>query len=1138
MAAVISTLRADERSLIASAGAVFALASAGAAMSAAAADAMFLAELGPAHLGEAVAASSALLAIVLAVVGGLADRIERRRVLAGLAVISAVVLAGLAGLAVGAPRLAAGTTLIAGKQLAAATDLAFWVVVAERLDARRSRRLLPLLAATGGAGAAIGAVLVVPLAQIIGARGVLLGAAAMLVLAAGGAARLPATRRLAAPSRPLIGLLARSWRDGARVVRRHALARHLAIVVAAAGAFASLVYYALGAAAAAHGGAAAELAALLGGVRGAAQLVTLAVQLVLAPWLLARLGTGYALLLAPLVALAAGLGLVIAPILAVAIAAQISARVLDAGIETPAEKLAQTLLPGAVRGRVAGFLDGTAKRAGAVLGGLVAAVLTGAPAVFYGVVAGAAAVWLACAAWIARELPALAIDHAARDVDPDAVVDDRAVALLVRELAGPRPQRAAELLCRLHGRARLAAVGPLVEAATTRGGPSLWRALIAVLEEPAGHHAAAIAAAVAAGPGDPELAVRAVGLAGGVTGDAEMFRIASGAADDAALGRLAPGAVGPAASLWYAGADAALALTAAVARDRLAGNTGAVLATLDDGLRDGLAAARTGQASRAVVVRVVIDELCVELARWLAAGELQAALEAARRLARALRRSGDAAQAADAVWARAAGFAALGRVIQHIRDQRSAELSLLRADVLELARERVEAAARSAAPASSVTSLSRPARGHDDAPEIAAALRLYGDLLEGAELVPPEDLRRLASALGDPDDDVRGAAEAALIALGSAATGELVAAAAWGRRHARDRAAALLAALPVTAAALERLIAGELAALDRTHAAIAALGEPGDALLARRLDERLGEIAHTVLLLVAASRRSPAIARAAVAWRHARGRLERARTLAVIDTALPGGPIGRLVDAVDALTPAERAAAVARSGIAAPSRDAVIRGELAGTDRLARALALHALDAAERGAHRETIAQAAHAEAIALSPRDLVHKLSHALDHRAAPAGLTEDEGADMPSRVETLIALGRVPLLASLTTRQLADVAERARWTHARAGALVVLAGDLIDALIVVEDGALALGDRRIDAGEVVDELACVAPVAATSDLRVVHAARLIRLERIDFEELVDDVPGLAAAVCRALGERARRAENAAYRSPLGSRG
>ena len=50
----------------------------------------------------------------------------------------------------------------------------------------------------------------------------------------------------------------------------------------------------------------------------------------------------------------------------------------------------------------------------------------------------------------------------------------------------------------------------------------------------------------------------------------------------------------------------------------------------------------------------------------------------------------------------------------------------------------------------------------DDAPEIAAALRLYGALLDGADAVDADDLRRIARALGEPDDDVRAAAEDAL----------------------------------------------------------------------------------------------------------------------------------------------------------------------------------------------------------------------------------------------------------------------------------------------------------------------------------------------------------------------------------------
>jgi hypothetical protein len=189
------------------------------------------------------------------------------------------------------------------------------------------------------------------------------------------------------------------------------------------------------------------------------------------------------------------------------------------------------------------------------------------------------------------------------------------------------------------------------------------------------------------------------------------------------------------------------------------------------------------------------------------------------------------------------------------------------------------------------------------------------------------------------------------------------------------------------------------------------------------------------------------------------------------------------------------------------------------------------LGADDRSAHRDTITRAAHAEALAASPADLLRRLTEAVDDPV------EEGTSDMPSRVETLIVLGRVPLLASLSTRQLADVAERARWITAREGSVLVTAGDPIDALIVLDDGELAIGDRRITKGEVVDELACVAPVAASADLTVVRAARAIRLERVDFEELVDDVPGLASAVCRALGERARRAEDSGYRSPLASR-
>jgi ATP:ADP antiporter, AAA family len=1088
----VALLRPDEHALVVSAGGVFALASAGAAMAAAAADALFLAEIGRDTLGIALAISSAMLAVVLAVVGGLADRLERRRVLGTLALVSAVLLAGLAAFVAIAPAGVAWTTYIGGKQLAAATDLAFWVAIAERVDARRSQRLVPVLAATGGAGAALGALLVIPIAAATGPRGVLVVAAGLLVLAGLGTARLPASRRVTAVPANLRALVARSWTDGARAVRRYPLALHLAIVVGIAGVFGSLAYTALGFAVAQRGGSASSFASLLGGVRGAGQLVTLAVQIFIAPRLLARIGTGRALLLAPLVGLAAATGLVIAPILAMAIATQLSARVLDASIETPTEKLAQTLLPTVVRGRVAGFLDGTAKRAGAVIGGLLAAVLVGAPFAFYTTAALVAFVWVIAAARISRELPGLAIEHVTgerADRDDDALgvmLDDRALAALYAELASERPERAADVLARLHAQQRVDARAPLVEAAVRGANPSVWRALINVLDAPAELHGPALLeAAQAATTRVRALAVRAVGLAGGVPIDAV--------------------------AQWRDAADVDVALAAEVAAHRLAGDHAAVLAEL------------AGAGTRAAV-----EELVAELACALAANADERVLDASRHLARAIRRQrGDAAS-------RAAGLAmlsTLGRT--KAKEALAGELALLRSDLLELARERVDHGASQPAPETALVSLLRPARtGNEtaaDAAEVAAALRLYGTLLANATTVDADDLRRIARALGEPDDDVRVAAEDVLARLGAVAAGELIATAAWGRRRARDRAAALLADLPVTAAALDRLVDAELDALEQTALALAVLRDPGDELVAHRLDERLREIAHTVLLLVAARRRSQPISKAAVAWRHARGAHERARTLAVIEAALPRALVRRLVEAVDDHSAADRAAAFVRAGIALPARDAIVRTELAGRDRLSRALILHALDQSSRSAYRDTIGEAARVEALTANPADLLRRLAESDD--------LEEGANDMPSRVETLIALGKVPLLAALTTRQLADVAERARWVTAKADDVVVSVGDPIDALIVVDDGELAFGERRIGKGDVVDELACVAPKSAAFDLVAKSTARMIRLERVDFEELVDDVPGLATSVCRALGERARRAEDAAYTSPLASR-
>ena len=75
-------------------------------------------------------------------------------------------------------------------------------------------------------------------------------------------------------------------------------------------------------------------------------------------------------------------------------------------------------------------------------------------------------------------------------------------------------------------------------------------------------------------------------------------------------------------------------------------------------------------------------------------------------------------------------------------------------------RERVEQGASKAAPDTAlVSSIHKPIKpGHaDEAVQVAAALRLYGELLQGADTV---DVIGDHAALGEPDDEVRIAAEA------------------------------------------------------------------------------------------------------------------------------------------------------------------------------------------------------------------------------------------------------------------------------------------------------------------------------------------------------------------------------------------
>jgi hypothetical protein len=1086
-------------------------------MSQAAVDARFLSRVGPDQLGIAMAVSSVLLAVVLAMVGGRSDRSSRARVLCGIAAIAASALALLAIAMPALPQLAAWVGFIAAKQFAAAADLAFWMVASEHLDARQSVRALPRLSAIVGIGGALGAAIAVPLAHYAGSDALVLGAALLFAIAARVAYGMPEVRRVGT-GRPgaLAATVISSVRDGMTIVAGNPLARQLASLVAVSAVFGSLVYVSLSITAAGRHDSDDHLAALLSAIRSVAQVATVLVQLVAAPWLLRRLGTAGALVMTPLAALLGALLLTWSPSLFMIALVSVAVRALDQSLETPAQKLVHSLLPIGSRGRMVGVVEGLAKRSGGVLGALAGALLVHDQAGFASALLAVTAGWLWVASRMARRLPMLALassgaggDVATPTLSP--VLGRRALDRLARELTTAAPERvarAAEVLVALAGAGHSLACCPLLTAAVAkRSAPLLRSAALAIAHTPGARLPSALAGQL--GDALPHLDEVALPIA---LGAVAMCSVATAAARERA------GDVGHAAHathLWHLWHDDGRGSVGWAARQasRWAEDVPAAVEHAADELRFGPAESRT----------VVAEQVVLYAIRALAERDADLTLAVSWPLLAIARR----ALAGPVIAARA--FSLLAEISRRSASEKSAQWSLLRAELRDLA---YRVADRD---------------GGGLAIDAAGGLRLLAAALPDDDAARGEAASVAVRGLSDRDDEVADAAAEAIRAIGVAATAELVVLAGFGRRAARDRAAALLRALPVAASALDQLIEHELEALDQTCLELGALGSENgaeialaatastlatssaiDGLLVRRLDERRHEIAYTILLLVAAQRQTPAISAAAMQWRCARGRYDKARALAVLDTMLPRALAARLLELLEDRSASGRAAVVAqRRGLTLPSPSQVIAAEVAGADGLTRRVFLAALSQRGLSAHRVVISAAAHHLASAADPRRLLRRLSESTE--------PGDEGAEMPSQIETLLVLTNVSLFVGLATRQLDELARRTRWRAVRKGDVVAIAGQPLEVLWIVEDGELFCGARRIVSGEIVDDLAWIAPRAPAHDVVARGVGRLLAIDRAAFEELADDVPGLGASLCRVLAERLRlaRGEPAALPSP-----
>lgn len=982
---------------------------------------------------------------LLWLVGALADRLDRSRLLwrgTWIALASVLVVISINSVL---PRVSAAVLLVMGKQIGGALELLLWVVIADRFTAREARRILPWVVVANGAGAAFGAAAVGPLAGEFGSIGPLWAAAGVLSLV-GVSARL----LLAAPDHRIAQNLGglgeararRKLSSGLSVLRERPLARWLAILVATAAVFAPMMYYLLGVSAAAEYASEVELAGFLGSYRAYVQLAALAAQLVLAPWLSKRLGVGAMLLLAPLGAVAVAVGVGLDSTLIVVLLAQATTRVLDTAIQDPAEQLMQNLLPQDVRGRVAGMVGGVSKRAGAIVGGLAASFLIVWPSLFSLTLLLAAASWLLVATLLWRRFSALAVAELSSAGDSNKFSttdlalrfsDERGVMELRKRLLSPETreqENAIALLSRLSASGSVDAMDSLLAA--MHESPTAGEPLRDALRMELGHRAKPSAKSVQ----------RAMGMLEGA--DAENLEVLVALLSVSSLGK----------------AEAQKVRSACV---KVGGVVGEVaMARLDeDSVLEVVRAADNGAA--------MVHELRAEIARALRGESPDQADDLGERLLRCiLRYEGPRLQAA--------GLESVVRCLDEGAD--SAILVLLRSRLLQLAQRW---------------------RGSQDAGLREAAMiamRAGGG----------KDFRLLATCLADRDDAVRRRAEALLRDAGDDALEALSIASQSGRRRVRLVAVEILADLRPSQAALDALLAQELAEIQRCAEHEQALRSlPESHLVRRRLSERIDEGVEAALMTLEARNHKEGIGEVARRLARAASERSRARALEALDTLLPRKISRTILGALEGTLNASLA------------MEQAVEAELMGRDLLTRDLLVHALGSEGRASYRESISSAASEAAHAMDPLALVERLAE---------GNNDKLLSDVPSILETIVILSELPLFADLSTVQLEELATVVSWKSIDEGDVLMTQGDDAHCMYVVRSGSLDVlvdGVKRaqLGSGEPVGELALFGEDRRTATVQASSECQLGVVTREDIENLVEEVPGIALRLCRAMSRR-----------------
>ncbi|MGH7790300.1 MAG: cyclic nucleotide-binding domain-containing protein, partial [Candidatus Binatia bacterium] len=345
------------------------------------------------------------------------------------------------------------------------------------------------------------------------------------------------------------------------------------------------------------------------------------------------------------------------------------------------------------------------------------------------------------------------------------------------------------------------------------------------------------------------------------------------------------------------------------------------------------------------------------------------------------------------------------------------------------------------------------------------------------------------------------AAGDALRALGPLALEALLVALHRGARATRDAVLPILRDLHLAPATVRGLIDREIGHMQRTVLLLHGLASGASELVLQRLRERLGEHLHSVLILLATQRdaeRFVVLGRLLARTPQGRGR---AVLLEALEALLPPDERGRIMPLLDDGT--ARAARVAAEALRRPllSFEQAVREAMADADPLTVAF-LAATQEAPRLADR----------------RDLGDTAPHRDDAPESP----------MLSRVEIVLHLRGLHLFADLTTRQLSQMAALVHEESHPGGTTILREGEFGECMYLILSGDVSIS--RADQytlsagpGELFGEMSLFDGETRFATVTAAHRVRLLRLERRDLFELMDEQPGIAIGICQTLARHAR---------------